>query len=116
MKDNYNITVCDFGTPVEISADGQNFKLAGVYTPQNIQGFIGSDIKLILGFSDPWNIEKIKFFFNNDTWREKFDNSYIFVLPKNADKLKSLYPDYNILNREDDFREMILELFRREES
>ena len=69
-----------------------------------------------MGFSDPWNIEKIKFFFNNDTWREKFDNSYIFVLPKNADKLKSLYPDYNILNREDDFREMILELFRREES
>jgi hypothetical protein len=116
LKDNYNITVCDFGTPVEISADGQNFKLAGVYTPQNIQGFIGSDIKLILGFSDPWNIEKIKFFFNNDTWREKFDNSYIFVLPKNTDKLKSLYPDYNILNREDDFREMILELFRREES
>ena len=116
LKKNYNITVCDFGTPVDISADGQNFKLTGIYTPQNIQNFIGSDIKIIMGFSEPWNIEKIKFFFINNTWREKFDNSFIFILPSNAEKLKKIYPDYNIFNRDDDFREMILDVFRREET
>ena len=116
LKNQYNIVICDFGTPIEISADGQNFKLTSNYTPQNIQLFLESDIKLIMGFGESWNIEKIKFFFHNDTWREKFDESYLFILPQHAEKLKNFYPDYNILNRDEDFREMILEVLRKDEA
>lgn len=115
LKEQYNITICDCGTPVEISADGQRFKLAGTNTPQKIPFFIGSDIKIIMGFSEPWNIEKIKFFFLNETWRKQLDHSYLFLLPQYAEKLKTLYPDYNIINRNEDFREMILEVFRKDE-
>lgn len=116
LKKHYNIVICDFGTPIEISADGQSFRLTNNYTPQNIQLFLKSDIKIIMGFGEPWNIEKIKFFFQNDTWREKFDESYLFILPQHAEKLKNLYPDYNFLNRDEDFREMILEALRKDEA
>lgn len=115
LKEEHNITVIDFGTPIEVNPNGENFKLNNIYSPKTIGAFTECDIKVIMGFSDPWNIEKINFFFINDTWREKFDNSYIFIVPSNAEKVKKLFPEGNIMNRSDDYREMILGAFRKEE-
>lgn len=115
LKEEHNITVIDFGTPIEINPNGENFKLNNIYGPKTIGAFTECDIKIIMGFSDAWNIEKINFFFINDTWREKFDSSYIFVVPSNAEKVKKLFPEGNIVCRNDDYREMILDVFRREE-
>lgn len=115
LRERYNIAVCDFGTPFDVSADGQNFKLESIYNPKNIQNFLSSDLKIIMGFADPWNIEKVKFFFINDSWRDKFDRSYLFVVPEGTEKLKSMYPESNFQKRDDDLRELILEVFRKEE-
>ena len=115
LKSKYNVTVIDFGTPIEVSSDGANFKLMGQYKPETIQCFNGCDIKLIMGFSDPWNIQKINFFFINDTWKSLFDNSYLFIIATNSDKVKKLFPEGNFFNREDDYREHILEALRKEE-
>lgn len=115
LKSKYNVTVVDFGTPIEVSPDGANFKLMNQYKPETIQCFTGCDIKLIMGFSDPWNIQKINFFFINDTWKSLFDNSYLFIIATNSDKVKKLFPEGNFFNREDDYREHILEALRKEE-
>jgi len=115
LRSRYNVTIIDFGTPIEVSPKGDNFKLMSEYKPETIQCFTGCDIKLMLGFSAPWNIEKIKFFFINDTWREQFDNSYLFVVAGNPERVKKFYPEGNFFSRDDDYREYILEALRKEE-
>ena len=115
LKSKYNATVIDFGTPIEISPDGTNFKLMNQYKPETIQCFTNCDIKLIMGFSEPWNIQKINFFFINDTWKSLFDNSYLFIIAGNSDKVKKLFPEGNFFNREDDYKEHILEALRKDE-
>ena len=115
LKSKYNVTVIDFGTPIEVSPDGANFKLMSQYKPETIQSFNGCDIKLIMGFSDPWNIQKINFFFINDTWKSLFDNSYLFIIAGNPERAKRLFPEGNFYSREDDYREHILEALRKDE-
>ena len=115
LKSKYNVTVIDFGTPIEVSPDGANFKLMSQYKPETIQSFNGCDIKLIMGFSDPWNIQKINFFFINDTWKSLFDNSYLFIITGNPERAKKLFPEGNFYSREDDYREHILEALRKDE-
>lgn len=85
IKKKYNITVIDFGTPIEVKPDGKNFKLNNTYGPQTVGEFTRCDIKLVLGFTDDWNIEKLNFFFLNDTWHNQFDNSYLFIVPSDCD-------------------------------
>ena len=115
LKAKYNVTVVDFGTPIEVSPNGANFKLMSQYKPEIIQCFTNCDIKLIMGFSDSWNIQKINFFFINDTWKELFDNSYLFIIATNPDRVKKLFPEGNFFGREDDYREHILEALRKDE-
>ena len=116
LKSKYNVTIIDFGTPIEVSPKGENFKLMREYKPETIQCFNSCNIKLIMGFSDPWNIEKIKFFFVNDTWRSQFDNSYLFIISGNPEKVKNFFAEGNFFSREDDYREHILDAFRKEET
>ena len=116
LKAEYNVTVIDFGTPIEISPDGTNFKLMSQYKPETIQCFNACDIKLIMGFSDPWNIQKINFFFINDTWKSLFDNSYLFIIAGNKENTKKLFPEGNFYNREDEYREHILEALRKDDA
>ena len=116
LKSKYNVTVIDFGTPIEVSPKGENFKLMREYKPETIQCFNSCNIKLIMGFSDPWNIEKIKFFFVNDTWRSQFDNSYLFIISGNPEKVKKFFAEGNFFSREDDYREHILDALRKEET
>lgn len=116
LKSKYNVVIIDFGTPVEVSPDGTTFKLMSEYKPESIQCFNGCDIKLIMGFSDSWNIQKIGYFFINETWRNKFDNSYLFIIANNPEKVRKLFPEGNFYSREDDYREHILEAFRKDEN
>ena len=116
IKATCNITVCDFGTPIEVSADGLNFKLNDTYNSENIHLFNCCNIKMIMGFSDEWNIEKIKFFLKNETWSSRVDNSYVYVVPNEPEKLKGIYPDFNILSRDTNLSETILEAVRNEEA
>ena len=115
LKSKYNVTVIDFGTPIEVSPRGETFKLVSKCNPDTIKCFTDCDIKLIMGFSDPWNIQKINFFFINDIWCSQFDDSYLFIIANNPEKVKKLFPYGNIFSREDDYREYILEAFRKEE-
>ena len=116
VQKRYNVTIIDYGTPIEISPDGKSFKYVSLCNPETLHSFTDCNIKLIMGFSEQWNIEKINFFFNNEAWSSLIDDSYLFIIDKNADRVKKLFPGGNIFNREDDYRELINEAFRKEEN
>ena len=46
LKEEHNITIIDFGTPIEISPRGENFKLNNIYGPKTIGAFTECDIKI----------------------------------------------------------------------
>ena len=109
------MTIIDFGTPIEISPSGENFKLMSQYKPETIRSFTECNIKLVMGFADPWNIEKINFFFINETWRNQFDDSCLFIIADKPERVKKLFPEGNVFSRKDDYREHILTAFRKDE-
>ncbi len=113
LKEKYNITIVDFGTPYEISPDGKRFKISEKSSAEYIRKIPGCDVKLIFGFGDSWNIEKTAYFAEDSEWQKMLDLSYIFLLASNAKKFKSRYPHLNVFDRNDDFGELILETLRR---
>ena len=112
FKRESNALIIDFGTPYDITPKGDNFKINYGYSPENIREFNKCNIKIIMGFSDRWNIGKIKFFLNNEQWREVINDSYIFLITGDGKKLKSEYPDINIMNRDDDYKDEILQVIK----
>lgn len=115
FKKESNMLVMDFGTPYNITPKGDNFMISHMYIPENIREISKCNIKIILGFSDKWNIGKIKFFLNNEQWREMIDDSYIFLVAGNEKKLKAEYPDINIMNRDDNYLDEILQVIKEDE-
>ncbi len=115
FKRESNILIIDFGTPYDITPKGDNFKISYGYMPEYIREINKCTIKVIMGFSDVWNVGKIKFLLNNEQWKEIIDNSYIFLISGDSKKLKSEYPDVNIMCRDDDYKEEILNTLREEE-
>lgn len=115
FKRESNALIMDFGTPYDITPKGDNFKISFGYSPENIREINKCNIKIILGFSDKWNVGKIKFFLNNEQWREVIDNSFVFLVAGSAKKLKSEYPDINIMNRDDDYKDEILQVLKEDE-
>lgn len=113
LREKYNITIADFGTPYEISPDGKRFRISEQSSAEYIRQIPGCDIKLIFGFGDSWNIEKTAYFAEDSEWQKMLDLSYIFLLASNAKKFKSRYPYLNVFDRNDDFGELILETLRR---
>lgn len=115
FKRESNALIIDFGTPYDITPKGDNFKINYGYSPENIREFNKCNIKIIMGFSDRWNIGKIKFFLNNEQWREVINDSYIFLVAGDGKKLKSEYPNINIMNRDDDYKDEILQVIKEDE-
>lgn len=115
FKRESNALIMDFGTPYDITPKGDNFKISYGYLPGNIREINKCSIKIILGFSDIWNVGKIKFFLNNEQWREVIDDSFVFLVAGDAKKLKSEYPDINIMNRDDDYKDEILQVLKEDE-
>ena len=115
FKRESNALIMDFGTPYDITPKGDNFKISYGYSPEYIRDFNKCNLKIIMGFSDKWNIGKIRFFLNNEQWREVIDDSFIFLVAGNCKKLKSEYPDINIMNRDDDYKDEILQVIKEDE-
>lgn len=115
FKRDSNILIIDFGTPYDLTPKGDNFKITSGYSPEYIREITKCNIKIILGFSDVWNIGKLKFFLNNEQWKEMIDDSFIFIIAGDDKKLKSEYPNVNIMNREDNYRDDILQVVREDE-
>lgn len=115
FKRESNVLIMDFGTPYHITPKGDNFMISHAYIPENIREIRKCNIKIIFGFADVWNIGKIKFFLNNEQWREMIDDSYIFLVADNAKLLKEEYPDINIMNRDDDYMDEILQVIKEAE-
>ena len=114
LKKQYNLIVFDFGTPYNIAPDGSNFMLEQGYPVMNLAEVNSCDLKLIMGFSDSWNIGKIKFFLDNNQWREMINASYIFITADKSQNLKKYYRD-NIFERSDDLCSVIYDVIMKEE-
>lgn len=116
IKKNYNLVIVDFGAPYSITPKGDNFILEHGYPIMNIPEFNKCDIKIIMGFSDSWNVRKLMFFLENEQWKSFIDSSYVFLTPDKAHKLKRIYPDVNILNRSENVADIIYEIIKQEEA
>ncbi|OQB12882.1 MAG: hypothetical protein BWY15_02031 [Firmicutes bacterium ADurb.Bin193] len=115
LNQKCNILLIDFGTPYHIPPQGDSFKIEQGYNSSNLKEIKHCDLKLVTGFADTWNIGKIKFFFENEQWAQMVDNSYMFLVTHNAEKLRIRYPDANIFNRDDDYTEMIFNAIRKDD-
>lgn len=114
LREKYQISVVDFGTPYNISPDGRQFKIAEHYQSSMIYMITDCDIKIILGSTEPWNLHKLGFFFTNEGWQKRLDSSYLFLVPEHADRLRRVYPSANVLESSENYLEVILETVQRE--
>lgn len=72
------------------------------------------NVKIVMGFSDTWNVRKIRHFLDNDQWRSVIDSSFIFLTAEKTHKLRRIYPDVNILDRDDNIEDKIYEIIKEE--
>lgn len=108
IKACYDVTVIDFGVPYDISPDGSMTRISSRYRAALIPQLFGCDIKIGMGFLEPWQIGKVRFFFDNDV----IDQSFVFLFNGDPKNLKQVYPFINLYHRDDEeFREIISNLF-----
>lgn len=116
LKNTYNIIIIDFGTPYQISNDGTEYVISQGYNIPYIKLIPNCNIKVVLGFSDWWNIKRLAFFIKNDYWKDLMDDSFLFLVPENEDKVKRMCPGIHIKCRDDTgYRDDILNSIREEE-
>ena len=115
LKSIYNVVVADMGTPYEIGECYDEYKVSKNYPLVNFRLIMESDLKILLGSTDSWNIGKMIFFLNNNGWMDLIDESFVFIVQESPEKLKKTYPEANVMCRNDDYREKILELFWEDE-
>lgn len=112
IKMESKVVVFDFGVPYEIDAGGNIARISQRYNFTFIKEILKCDIKIGIGFLEPWHINKVKFFFDNVQWQSVIDNSYVFLFDGDPKDLKRAYPNINMYQRdEEEFREIILNLF-----
>ncbi len=115
FRNNSNIIMIDFGTPYDISAKGDSFKISEGYNHDCIKEINRCDIKIIMGYSNSWNIGRVKCLLSNEGWKSIIDDSYIVLVSGRIKTLKSEYPRLNIMGRDDEYKEDILKILREAE-
>lgn len=115
LKEKYNVIIADLGTPYEIDNSGENFKIEEKYNKANFELIKESSLKIIMGFAEDWSLQRTLFFLKNEAWETITDSSCIFIVPENADRIKKTYPEANVFNRSDNYRDTIFELFREDD-
>ena len=115
LREKAEALVVDFGTPYEIAPKGEMFQLSFGYPAEHLKEIFICDIKLILGFTDPWNIGKTTFFLKNEQLQRLVDRSFVFLMSRNADRFKREFPDVNVMCRTDDYTEEIWKALREED-
>ena len=116
LKTSYNVIVVDAGTPYEIGKNNDEYKIIENYPVMNFRLILDSNIKIILGSTDFWNIGKLLFFLNNQGWKDSINESFLFIVSENANAIKKIYPQINVMTKADDYREAILELLWEDET
>lgn len=116
LKNTYNVIIIDFGTPYQISNEGTEYVITQGYNIPNIKLIPECNIKVVMGFSDWWNIKRLTFFMKNDYWKDLIDDSFLFLVPENEDKVQRVCPGTHIKCRDDTgYRDDILNSIREEE-
>ena len=115
LKKKYNLVVIDFGSPYSITPKGDNFNIEGGYPIMNLPEFNKCNIKIVMGFSDSWNVRKLRHFLDNDQWKSVIDSSFVFLTADKAYKLKRIYPNVNIIDRDENIIDTIYEIIKQEE-
>lgn len=109
-----NMLITDFGTPYDIAPRGDTFQISYGYPAEYIREIHKCSLKIFLGFSDRWQIGKIKFFLNHEQWREMVGDSYIFLIDSDEKRLKSEYPGINIMRRDSGYMDEIMKALKEE--
>lgn len=108
IKARYHVTVFDFGVPYDISSDGAMTRISSRYRAALIPQLFQCDIKIGMGFLEPWHIGKVRFLFDKNA----IDQSFVFLFNGDPKELKQAYPSVNLYQRDDEeFREILSNLF-----
>ena len=116
LRKKYNLVVFDFGAPYAITPKGDNFSIESDYPIMNLPEFNKCSIKIVMGFADSWNVRKIRHFLDNHQWKSVIDSSFVFITAGNAHKLRRIYPDINIIDRDENITDVIYEIIKQEEA
>lgn len=99
-RDGYKYVITDYGSMFDIDNSGQiNYSsLPGMR--DLLLEFFKSGIKIGMGLSSPWHLDKFKFFMDGDMFSDKImDGSYFFLFDKDVKSLKFRYGFKQIYNR-----------------
>lgn len=115
FKQESNMLIIDFGTPYDIAPRGDTFQISYGYPPEYIREISRCSLKILFGFTDTWQIGRMKFFLKNEQWMEMIDDSYIFMIAGEERNMKSEYPGINIMNRESGYMDEIVQVLKEDE-
>lgn len=99
-RDGYKYVVADYGSLFDIDSSGQiNYTVLPGMRDLLLE-FFKSGIKIGMGLSSPWHLDKFKFFMDGDLFSDKItDGSYHFLFDKDVKSMKFRYGFKQIYNR-----------------
>ncbi len=86
--------IFDFGAPFLLTPKGKLITTEPSFTLGRETCFKGCDLKICMGFSDPWHVGKVKYFWHEKRWKKEVDDSWIFLFDTLPEKLKTKYAVY----------------------
>lgn len=107
----YDIILCDLGTPYDISSGGAFNGYSNGYDYRNIELLKKSSLQIIMSLSDAWHIKKCEYFLSDETWAGKISNSYIFLFDTEPPKSLQKYMVNQFDRNSQSFANEIAELF-----
>lgn len=111
FEKEYDIILCDLGTPYNISSGGIFNGYSHDYDYRNIELLKKSSLKIIMSLSDAWHIKKCEYFLNDEKWTEQISNSYIFLFDTEPPKSLQKYAVNKFDRNSQSFANEIARLF-----
>lgn len=110
-RDGYKYVITDYGSIFDIDSSGQINYSALPGMRDLLLEFFKSGIKIGMGLSSPWHLDKFKFFMDGDMFSDKImDGSYFFLFDKDVKSLRFRYGFKQIYNRSDLNMEQLLSI------
>lgn len=107
----YDIILCDLGTPYDISSGGTFNGYSNGYDYRNIELLKKSSLQIIMSLSDAWHIKKCEYFLSDETWAGQISNSYIFLFDTEPPKSLQKYTVNKFDRNSQSFADEIARLF-----
>ncbi len=111
FEKEYDIILCDLGTPYNISSGGIFNGYSHGYDYRSIELLKKSSLQIIMSLSDAWHIKKCEYFLSDKKWAGQISNSYIFLFDTEPPKSLQKYAVNKFDRNSQNFADEIARLF-----